>query len=102
MTSNIHAITLPKMGLTMEEGSVAAWHIDLGDTIKDGDEIADIETEKITVAYESPVTGVWRRTIATVGEDLPVGALIGVVAEDNVEDAEIDTFVSNFKPQSET
>lgn len=98
MATSIHAITLPKMGLTMEEGSVAAWHVEIGTAVTEGDEIADIETEKVTAAYESPVSGIWRRSIATLGEDLPVGSLIAVIADADVSDAEIDDFVEAFAP----
>ena len=97
MANYIHAITMPKMGLTMEEGSVAAWHVELGSVVKEGDEIADIETDKVTIAHESPVSGTWRRSVAELGEDLVVGALIGVVADANVSDAEIDSFVEAFE-----
>lgn len=98
MATNIHAITMPKMGLTMEQGSVAAWNIEVGVSVTEGEEIADIETEKTVAAYESPVSGIWRRTIAELGKDLPVGSLIGVIADADLSDAEIDTFVDAFKP----
>jgi pyruvate dehydrogenase E2 component (dihydrolipoamide acetyltransferase) len=100
MSKNIHAITLPKMGLTMESGSVAGWHVKDGANVNEGDEIADIETEKITAAYESPVSGIWRRSLATLGKDLPVGSLIGVVTDAEVSDADIDNFVETFKPKA--
>ena len=100
MVTNIHAITMPKMGLTMEEGSVAAWHIEVGASVTEGEEIAEIETEKIAAAYESPVSGIWRRFIAELGKDLPVGSLIGVIADADVSDAEIDSFVDAFEPDA--
>ena len=100
MATNIHAITMPKMGLTMEKGSVAAWHVEVGCVVKEGDEIADIETEKVTIAHESPVSGTWRRSVAELGEDLVVGALIGVVANADVREAEIDSFVEAFEPDA--
>ena len=96
MTNNINAITMPKFGLTMEKGSVSAWHIKVGQTVAVGDEIADIETEKVTSAYESPIAGTWRRTVASVGEDLPIGSLIGVMASPEIEDAQIDSFIAKF------
>lgn len=98
MTEKIHPITLPKLGLTMDKGSVASWNVALGDSISAGDEIADIETEKITNAYESPVSGTFRKIVADVGQSLPVGALIGIIADENVSDEDINKFIDSFVP----
>lgn len=99
MDETIFALTIPKLGLTMKEGTVAAWHVKPGDEVKEGKPVADIETEKITSEYDAPVTGVLRRQVASVGQTLPVGALIGVVAAADVPDREIDTFVAGYKPE---
>ncbi len=99
MSGAITAITMPKFGLAMTEGKVAGWIKPEGALIHPGDEIADIETTKITNAYESPAGGVLRRHIAPVQEDLPVGALIAVVAEESVPDAEIEAFVERFQAE---
>lgn len=98
----ITAITMPKFGLAMTEGKVASWIKPEGATIRPGEEIADIETTKITNAYESPAGGVLRRHVAPVQEDLPVGALIAVVAEEDVPDAEIEAFVERFQAEFAT
>ena len=98
----ITAITMPKFGLAMTEGKVASWIKPEGATIRPGEEIADIETTKITNAYESPAGGVLRRHVAPVQEDLPVGALIAVVAEEGVPDAEIEAFVERFQAEFAT
>ena len=95
----ITPITMPKFGLAMTEGKVASWIKPEGAAISPGDEIADIETSKITNAYESPAQGVLRRHVASVQEDLPVGALIAVVADPGVPDGEIDSFVERFQAE---
>jgi pyruvate dehydrogenase E2 component (dihydrolipoamide acetyltransferase) len=92
--ADIVAITMPKFGLAMTEGAVAAWHKAEGDMVALGEELADIETSKITSAYESPAQGVLRRHVVKEGETVPVGALIGVLAENEVADASIDAFVA--------
>ena len=73
MTNRIRAITMPKWGLSMEEGMVVAWHVETGDEIRTRDEILDIETSKITNALESPLGGTLRRCTAAEGATGPAG-----------------------------
>src|SRR5688500_19441080 len=94
--SKIQPITMPKWGLAMEEGQLARWAVDEGSVIAAGQEIMDIETTKIANVFESPVAGVLRRKVVVEGETVPVGALLGVVAEPGVPDAEVDAFVGKF------
>jgi pyruvate dehydrogenase E2 component (dihydrolipoamide acetyltransferase) len=98
----IQPIVMPKWGLAMEEGTLTRWTVDEGQPIAKGQEIADIETTKIANVFESPVGGVLRRRVAPEGETLPVGALIGVVADKSVPDAEVDAFVETFNAEFAT
>ncbi len=97
MTDAIRPIGMPKWGLAMTEGKVNAWLVGDGAELKQGDEILEIETSKITNVFESPVAGKLRRKVATEGETLPVGALLGVVADPAVSDADIDAFVEQYR-----
>jgi pyruvate dehydrogenase E2 component (dihydrolipoamide acetyltransferase) len=99
---DIIPITMPKFGLAMTEGKIASWAVSEGARVDVGDEIADIETTKITNAYESPVAGVIRRHVAKEQEDLPVGALIAVIAEPSVPDSEINAFIDRFQAEFAT
>ena len=97
--AEIHPVTIPKLGLTMKEGTVAVWHIQPGGAVKEGEPIIDVETEKTTAACEAPASGVLRRQVARQGETLPVGALIGVIAGADVPEPEIDAFVAGYKAE---
>lgn len=93
----IQPIVMPKWGLAMQEGMVAHWHVEEGAPVAKGQEIVDIETSKIANVFESPASGTLRRRVAAPGETLPVGALLGVLAEESVADAEVDAFVADFQ-----
>src|ERR671922_2691615 len=96
MSDAIKPVVMPKWGLAMQEGMVARWLVEVGANIAAGQEIMDIETSKIANVFESPVAGVLRRKVVSEGETVPVGALLGVVSEPGVPDAEVDAFVGEF------
>ncbi|MEM6625960.1 MAG: acetoin dehydrogenase dihydrolipoyllysine-residue acetyltransferase subunit [Pseudomonadota bacterium] len=95
--SAIEPIKMPKWGLAMEEGKIVEWWVVQGASVKEGDDLVDIETSKITNVCEAHVDGVLRRIVAQPDETLPVGALIGVFAEDGVADADIDAFIDEYQ-----
>jgi pyruvate dehydrogenase E2 component (dihydrolipoamide acetyltransferase) len=97
MSERIRPIVMPKWGLAMQEGMVAKWLVGEGAEISAGDEILDIETSKIANVFESPVGGPLRRIVVGESETVPVGALLGVVADASVPDADIDAFVAEFQ-----
>lgn len=97
MSERIQTITVPKWGLTMEEGKVVTWLVDEGEMIALGDEVLELETSKIANVVEAQNAGTLRRIVAAPDEELPVGALLGVLAEADVSDADIDAFVASFQ-----
>ncbi len=96
--SEVIAVTIPRWGLTMEEGTLNAWLVEEGQTVEQGTELAEVESSKIAGSVEAQAAGILRRRLAAEGETLPVGALIGVIAQENVDDAAIDAFIQSFAP----
>lgn len=88
------AITIPKWGIEMEQGTILEWRVAPGATIAKGDELVDIETDKIVNSFEATDDGVLVRIIAQEGEELKVGTLIGVMASEEVAEEEIDAFIA--------
>lgn len=93
----ITPIVMPKWGLEMREGTVQDWLVREGERIEVGTALLDVDTDKISNAVEAPDAGLLRRIVAQSGETLPVKALLGVLAEKDVSDAEIDAYVAAFE-----
>jgi len=74
-------VILPSLGFDMTEGLLARWLMNEGDPVAKGQAIAEIETEKATVEIEAAAAGILARIIVRAGETVPVGTLIGVIAE---------------------
>ncbi len=89
-----YLLTMPKWGLTMEEGTLVNWLVEVGAEIELGMAVAEVETDKIVNVLEASRAGVMRRKIAEDGDVLPVGALLGVIADASVSDQEIDAFLA--------
>ncbi len=88
---------MPKWGLSMAEGTVVSWLVEEGAAVESGDELLDVETEKAVGQVEAFASGVLRRRLAGEGATLPIGGLLGVIAEADVPEAEIDAFVKRSR-----
>jgi len=96
MSDRITPLVMPKWGLEMRQGTVAGWLVDEGTRLEVGTPVLDVETDKISNAVEAPDPGLLRRKVAQQGQTLPVKALLGVLAEPGVSDAEIDAFIASY------
>ena len=80
-----YTLTMPRLGLTMEEGSVVEWHKKDGDTLKAGEAIFAVETDKAVQDFEAPVGGVLHLAAEVAGQQvpfaIPVEGLIGYILE---------------------
>ena len=59
MSKSLDAVTIPKWGIEMTEGTIVAWHKEEGDTVKAGEEIVDIETDKIVNSLRREAQARW-------------------------------------------
>jgi pyruvate dehydrogenase E2 component (dihydrolipoamide acetyltransferase) len=77
----MNKVVMPKLGDTMEEGKILSWRKQEGDTVKKGEAIAEIETEKVNIEAESFAAGVLRKILVPAGETVPVGTPIALVGD---------------------
>lgn len=94
--SDIKTLEMPKWGLSMEEGLLARWAIQEGDSFNKGQEICEIETSKIVNVLEAPFAGTLRRIIARQGDTLQVGAVLALAADSSICDSELDAFAASL------
>ena len=88
-------VKLPKLGETTEEGTIVDCKVKLGDEVKKGDVIFEIEVDKATLEMESPADGFVKQILVKTGQTLPVGAPILVLGD---KDEEIpQSFVNSLK-----
>ncbi len=86
-TSAIKAeiVLMPKMSDTMAEGVIAAWHKKVGDAVKSGELLAEIETDKATMEYESYNTGTLLYIGAKEKEPVAVNGVLAIIGEANAD-----------------
>lgn len=74
-------VLMPQLGLTMEEGTVSEWKKHEGDTVKAGDVILEITTDKLTNEVTSEFDGTLLKIVAQEGEDVPVKGLLAYIGQ---------------------
>lgn len=88
-------VLMPRLSDTMEEGVIAGWHKKVGDAVKKGDVLADIETDKATMELESYKNGTLLYIGAQKGEKIPVNGLLCIIGEKGKVD--VDAIVAAIK-----
>jgi pyruvate dehydrogenase E2 component (dihydrolipoamide acetyltransferase) len=82
-------VTMPMLGLTMEEGTVAEWLKQEGEAVQKDDPLLTVEMDKGTVEVPSPASGVLQRIVVQPGQTVPVKALIAEIAVPGGEESGI-------------
>ena len=77
-------VLMPLMSDTMTEGVVAEWHKKIGDTVESGDLLAEIETDKATMEFEAPESGILVYH-SPLGEPIPINDVLAIIAEEGEE-----------------
>lgn len=78
-------IIMPKLGMTMKEGTVEEWFVSEGDTVNEGDSIVTISSEKLTQDVEAPASGTLLKIKVQAGEETPVKSVLGIIGEQGEE-----------------
>ena len=73
-------VVMPKLGLTMERGTVGAWLVEEGKEVQKGEPLLEVVTDKVTMEVESQVTGVLRKILVPEGVEVEVSLPIGIIA----------------------
>ncbi len=90
-------VVMAQLSPTMEEGKLIEWKISEGDAVAQGDIVAEIETDKANMDVEAMGAGVLRKIVVQEGATVPVGTLIGIIAE---PDEDIESLLSEAEAAS--
>src|SRR5262249_34078606 len=74
-------LLMPQLGETVAEGKITQWFKSAGDAIKPGDNLFEIETDKVSMEVPSTTAGVLAEIRVPAGEVAPVGAVVAVIAD---------------------
>ena len=78
-------VYMPKLSDTMLEGVVASWTKKIGDTVKEGEILAEIETDKATMEFESFYDGVLLHIGVETGQAAPVNSILAIIGQPNFD-----------------
>ncbi len=83
---SVTRVILPKLGLTMDEGRLIAWHKKEGDRVEKGEVLFEVETDKANMEIESPAAGYVRHLLVKADATVPVTTLIALISDTPDED----------------
>ena len=94
LPEGVIVVTMPRLSDTMEEGTVATWLKKVGDNVEEGDILAEIETDKATMEFESFQSGTLLEIGLGEGETAKVDALLAIIGP---EGTDVSSIAKNFK-----
>ena len=86
---SFQVVTMPRLSDTMEEGTVSSWLVNVGDTVNEGDILAEIETDKATMEFESFYQGTLLHIGLNEGESAPVDSVLAVIGKKGTDVATV-------------
>lgn len=84
-------IKMPTLGFDMEEGTMGSWQKNIGDPVAKGDVLAEIESDKVTQELQARAEGVLLAIFANEGENIPVGANLGIIGAEGEDISDMET-----------
>ncbi|MGQ9666672.1 MAG: biotin/lipoyl-containing protein, partial [Anaerolineae bacterium] len=77
----VKEVIMPKMGQTMEAGTIIEWYFKEGDTVKKGEPIFKFESDKAALEAEAPASGTLLKILRHPGEIVPILEVVGLIGE---------------------
>jgi pyruvate dehydrogenase E2 component (dihydrolipoamide acetyltransferase) len=74
-------LTMPKLGLTMDEGTILDWFKDEGDAVRIGEALLSVETDKVSIDVEAPASGILLKIVVLAGKTVPLGEVIAYIGD---------------------
>jgi pyruvate dehydrogenase E2 component (dihydrolipoamide acetyltransferase) len=93
-------VILPKLGQTMEEGTIIEWYKHEGDEVKRGEVLFTVESDKATLEAESPGRGILRKILTPAGSTVPVLTVVGIITRS--EDEDISSYLEGAPGEAST
>src|SRR5210317_2229459 len=97
LPEGVIVVTMPRLSDTMEEGTVATWLKKVGDTVEEGDILAEIETDKATMEFESFHQGTLLYIGVEEGSSASVDAVLAIIGEKGTD---VSGFIASLKTQA--
>ena len=86
-------VVMPRLSLTMKEGTVTQWHKKEGESVEKGEPLVEVLTEKVVCDIEAPASGVLRKILVKEGTDVPVAETLAIIAAPGEELPRIEAAV---------
>lgn len=96
-------VVMPRLSLTMKEGTVAQWFKKEGEAVSKGESLVEVLSEKATVEVEAPASGILRKIFAEQGMGMPVNATLAIITapDEQVTEADLETLEAEEEEEKE-